>query len=114
MLEGRADLGVVRAVPQVPGLFVLPAGALPPHPLELIERPAFAHLLAELAQRFAHVVLDTPALGRAADAAVLAGHAQQTLLVLRQHHSSHRAVQAGVQALARHGATLGGVMLNGH
>ena len=114
LLEGRADLAAVRAVPQVPGLFVLTAGAPSPNPLALIERPAFAELLADLAQRFAHVVLDTPPLGRTADAAVLAGRAQQALLVVRQHHSSHRAVQAAVQALARHGATLAGVMLNAH
>lgn len=112
LLDGRADLGVIHAVPQVPGLYLLSAGAPPPNPLELLERPAFEHLLADLGQRFSQVVLDTPAAARCADAAVLAAHARQTLLVLRRHVSRQDGAQHFVQTLARRGATVAGVMLN--
>ena len=36
-------------------------GVTPPNPLELIERPAFALLMRELAGKFDHVIVDSPA-----------------------------------------------------
>ena len=52
---------VIQQVPGVPSLFVLPVGITPPNPLELVERPAFGLLMRELAAKFDHVVVDTPA-----------------------------------------------------
>ena len=39
----------------------MPVGISPPNPQELIERPTFGILLRELASRFDHVIVDTPA-----------------------------------------------------
>ena len=39
LLSGRADLSAALPVPGLTGLSVLPAGPLPPNPLELLSRP---------------------------------------------------------------------------
>lgn len=104
----------VLPVAQVPGLFLLPAGAAEGHPLELLESPAFAELLQQLAGRYAHVVVDTPAAELGADAAVIAAHCQAALLVVRQHHSRVQAVQDLCAAFAPRGTPVAGVFLNGH
>lgn len=104
----------VLPVAQVPGLFLLPAGAAEGHPLEWLESPAFAELLQQLAGRYAHVVVDTPAAELGADAAVIAAHCQAALLVVRQHHSRVQAVQDLCAAFAPRGTPVAGVFLNGH
>ena len=77
ILSGRADSQVIQQVPGVPSLFILPVGTTPPNPLELVERPAFGLLMRELATKFDHVVVDTPAAVHGADAMVIAARQQQ-------------------------------------
>jgi protein-tyrosine kinase len=83
MLSGRSRSLAVDAVPGLPALFVLRAGAVPPNPLELLEGPALAPLLADVAGKFEHVIVDTPAFEAGMDAAVLAAACGSGLMVLR-------------------------------
>ena len=48
-------LGVVR-VTEIPNLYLIPAGPLPPNPVELLSGPKLLGLLAELGKRFATIV----------------------------------------------------------
>ncbi|HEV7824622.1 MAG TPA: polysaccharide biosynthesis tyrosine autokinase [Mycobacteriales bacterium] len=64
------------------GICVLTAGRRVAHPAELIRSEAMAELLKYLAGRFDLVVVDSPPLTTAADAAVLARIAQSVLLVV--------------------------------
>jgi protein-tyrosine kinase len=61
ILSGRADQDSIVQLAAVPSLFVLPAGATPPNPLELVERSPFGRLMRELAGKFDHVLVDTAA-----------------------------------------------------
>ena len=70
VLSGRAPLDLTP-VPDLPSLFVLPVGTLPPNPLELLESGGFGALLTELAAKFEYVVVDTPSAGLGADAGVI-------------------------------------------
>ncbi len=60
-LLGRNDLQIIQPVVDIPQLYVLPAGIVPPNPLELLERPAFGMLMNKLTAHFDHVLVDTPA-----------------------------------------------------
>lgn len=112
VLSGRADLQCIQPVPFVTGLFVLPGGALPPNPLELIERPAFASLLRHLAARFDQVVIDTPAAIYGSDAQAIADRCAAALLVARRHASRLAPLQHLAAALAQGPARLAGLFLN--
>ena len=87
VLSGRTSSQVVQQVEGVPGLFVLPVGATPPNPLELVERPAFALLMRELLNKFDHVLVDTPAAAHGADAGVIAARCGAALLLARRNES---------------------------
>jgi capsular exopolysaccharide synthesis family protein len=112
MLDGRADYRSVRPVAQVPGLHLLPAGAPPAHPLELVERPEFALVMRQLRLRFSHIVVDTPAAADGPDAAVVAANCDAGLLVVQRHHSKMDALQRLLDAMRLAGTPLAGAVLN--
>jgi len=112
VLSGRADLQSIQPVSALPGLFMLPGGALPPNPLELIERPAFASLLRHLATRFDHVIVDTPAAIYGSDAQAIADRCTATLVVARRHVTRLAPLQQFIAALGQGPSRLVGVFLN--
>jgi len=96
----------------VPGLYVLPVGACPPNPLELVERPAFRRLLEKLAARFDHVVVDTPAAVYGTDAHVIAERCGAALMVARRDASRVANLHALIEAVAVPSTALLGVVMN--
>lgn len=112
MLSGRADPQAIRAVHGVGGLFVLPAGQVPPNPLELVERADFARLIALLKARFDHVIVDTPAARYGADALAIADRCGAALLLARRHASALAAVQALAGTLAEGPVRVAGLVVN--
>jgi protein-tyrosine kinase len=112
MLSGRADPQAIRAVHGVGGLFVLPAGQVPPNPLELVERADFARLIALLKARFDHVIVDTPAARYGADPLAIADRCGAALLLARRHASALAAVQALAGTLAEGPVRVAGLVVN--
>lgn len=114
VLAGRADPRVIQPMRHLPGLHVLPAGAPPPNPLELLQRPAFGHLLRDLLGRFAYVVVDTPAASQGADARVIAAACGASLVLARKGRSRLGATGALLKALSRGPGRIAGVVMNDH
>lgn len=112
VLSGRADHDSIVQVSAVEGLYVLPAGATPPNPLELVERASFAQLLRELVAKFDHVIVDTPAAALGADAAVVAARCGSALLLARKDKSAFVALQELVASFAGSHARIAGVVYN--
>ena len=75
-------------IPSLPGLSVLPAGAVPPNPQELIGRPVFADLLQSLGGEFDVVIVDTPSASEYAEAQIIATETSAALIVLRKNYTS--------------------------
>lgn len=112
LLSGRSESSGLKPIDGLPGLFLLPAGPIPPNPLELLERPAFGRVLAELGKQFDQVLIDTPAAEAGADAAVIAARAGAALMVTRQHSSPLMGAQALAAQLGELGVRLIGNVLN--
>ena len=112
MLSGRPDARAIQQVAGVPSLFVLPVGIAPPNPLELLECPAFAALMRDLAAEYDHVVVDTPAAVYGRDGAVIAARCGAALLVARQHQARAVALQDLVARLSENRARIAGVIVN--
>lgn len=112
ILSGRTRANVIHQVPGLPSLYVLPVGAVPPNPLELVQRPAFGLLMHELLTKFDYVVVDTPAASHGADARVLAAKCGAALVVGRKDKTRMKSMQALVGKLGKGPAQLAGVIMN--
>ncbi len=112
ILSGRSDSHVIQQVPGVSSLFVLPVGTTPPNPLELVERPAFGLLMRELASKFDHVIVDTPAAVHGADASVIAARCGAAMIVARKDRSRVAMLQDLVASFEGSPAKLAGVIVN--
>lgn len=87
LLAGRAAAHeAVQDIASLPGLAVLPAGAIPPNPQDLLLRPTFPQLLRQLGRQGALVLIDCPA-SSVTDAQTIAVRAGAALIVVRRHTS---------------------------
>jgi tyrosine-protein kinase Etk/Wzc len=96
----------------VDGLYVLPTGALPPNPAELLGSPAMRSTLEQLSGMFDLLVLDTPPLLVASDAAILSRVADGTLLVVRAGQTERTAARQAMAQLLTVQARILGAVLN--
>ena len=112
MLVGRAGPEAVVSIPSLQDLSVLPAGAIPPNPQELLGRQEFSRLLQSLGQDFSVIIIDTPSAGECADAHTVAVRAGAALMVARQNKSSVPQISKFAQGLREFGVTLVGSVLN--
>jgi len=98
---------------EIEGLDVLPCGPAPFNPAEMLNSPAFAEKLEELADRYDLVLLDSPPITAVADARILAACADVSLLVIRLESSKRKQAEAARDGLRSVGARLIGVAVNG-
>lgn len=113
LLAGRAELA--EAVIRIPGLIdlsVLPAGATPPNPQELLARPVFNALMATAAGQYDIVIVDTPAGTETADSQTIAARTRGAVVVARRNATSSPALQVFVTSLQHSGVTVVGSVLN--
>ncbi len=108
--EGTLDKAVKST--EVPNLFVLPCGPIPPNPAELLHTQAFADLLKAAGERFDRIVLDSPPLNAVSDSAVLATRADGVVLVLRAGKTNREAARRALRSLADVQAQMYGAILN--
>jgi len=112
VLSGRADLSAALPVSGLTGLAVLPAGPLPPNPLELLSRASFAALVAKSQSEYDIVLIDTPPATEYADAQCIAFRARDVLLVTRQDHSRFAYTESAVRELSEASARIVGTVMN--
>lgn len=111
VLSGRGQKASLR-IPGLFGLSVLPAGAQPPNPLELLARPRFPQLLKMLAQKFDVILLDSPASSEYADAQMLAVRAGATMIVVRKNATRVWQARGVAGNSGQTSATIVGTVLN--
>jgi chain length determinant protein tyrosine kinase EpsG len=112
ILSGRAGPEAIQRIPSLDNLSVLPAGALPPNPQELLTRPMFAHLLRELSTHVDMILLDSPPAAESADAQTLAMRAGAALVVVRRNASRMARLQHVSQSVTRAKGTVVGAVFN--
>lgn len=112
MLAGRAGFSAVTRIPNLLNLSVLTAGTVPPNPGELLSRAETPIKLADFAEHYDVILIDTSAAEAAADAIMVAARTQGALLVLRQDHTQLATAAAFKAHLNSAGASLVGSVLN--
>jgi protein-tyrosine kinase len=112
LLSGRSGEHAISAIADLPSLFLLPGGPIPPNPIELIERPAFSMLMRELVSKFDYVIVDTPAAIYGSDASALAIKCGSALCLARQGNSKLSGMQDLIATMSAGSVKLAGVIMN--
>jgi len=97
---------------QVPGLFLLPRGAVTHASGELFLQPGTRPFLQAAASQYDYVILDTPPVMAADDVSSLAPLVDGVLFVIRAQHTSARIARAALEVLYQRGIKVLGLVFN--
>lgn len=112
ILVGNATLEQGIRPSGIAGLSVIPAGTLPPNPLEFLGGERMHDLLGTLRERFDVVLIDTPPVLVTADAALMGVQADGVVLVVRAGKSERVAARHAVEQIVHVGGRILGAVLN--
>jgi len=94
------------------GLFVMPAGAIPPNPAELIGSDEMCRLVKALRASFNYIVIDSPPIASFTDSVLISPLVDGVVLVVHGGRVSRGIVRRSRQMLQDVGAKILGVVLN--
>lgn len=112
LLVGNATIEQAVRPSGIAGLSIVPAGTLPPNPLEFLGGERMHDLLGTLRERFDVVLIDTPPVLVTADAALMGVQADGVVLVVRAGKSERVAARHAVQQIVHLGGRILGAVLN--
>ena len=93
-------------------LDVLPAGVVPPNPLELLSSNRFKLVIKELKEHYDYIIMDSPPVVAVSDPRVLASIADGVVFVVKADHTTHKLAKKGVKKLLDMGTHIIGTVLN--
>jgi succinoglycan biosynthesis transport protein ExoP len=102
---------VIQKLP-IANLSLLPCGPIPPNPAELIISDRMKEMLKELAERYDHIIIDSPPLINVTDPVILSTMVDGVILVVHGGKSTRDIVRRARQELTTVGAKIFGVVLN--
>jgi capsular exopolysaccharide synthesis family protein len=112
ILTGQAEADSLPVPSGIESLRIVPAGPSTANPLQIVDSPKFRQYLARACGAFEYVVVDTPALLRASEAAPLAAWAGSVVLVVRTGATPNDALRKSAALLNKAGVRVVGVVLN--
>lgn len=112
ILEGSLSLTEAVHPSDIPNLSVVTSGVPPHNPGDLLERIALRELLASVRDRFDWILIDSPPVMAASDAALLAQMSSAVLFVIGAQMTTYRDARAAVEQLERAHTKILGAVLN--
>ncbi len=103
---------VILPLPEVPNLWILPAGPIPPQPAELLGSSVMKDHIAHWRNEFDHVIIDTPPCLSVTDAVLLSPEADRVILVARAGQTTKPALRRACDLLLQVNARVMGIVLN--
>jgi succinoglycan biosynthesis transport protein ExoP len=98
--------------PEVPSLWILPAGPIPPQPAELLGSTVMKDHIARWRNEFDHIIIDTPPCLSVTDAVLLSPEADRVILVARSGQTTRPALRRACDLLLQVNARVMGIVLN--
>ena len=111
-LSGMVNANEIVNETDVPGLYLVFAGARVPNAAELLGHPSFGKLIEALKDTFDYVIVDAPPLGQVIDCAVIAPHLDGVFLLVDVNHNSYKLTRRIKTQLDKSGGKVLGVVLN--
>lgn len=111
-LVGSGEYDDIVRPTEVPNLFVIPSGPVPPNPIELLGSPRMRELIEMNRDLFEYLVIDSPPVLGLADAVVLATLSDGLVLVVRAGLTPRDIAQRAKRHLRDVNARIIGAVLN--
>jgi capsular exopolysaccharide synthesis family protein len=112
LVAGQAQVSQCVFFDERAGIHILPAGTVPPNPLELLSSRRFEDVIMKLREAFDIVVIDSAPLQLVSDAQVLSQFASSVIYVVKADGTPYQVAQNGLKKLRRVNAPILGVVLN--
>jgi len=112
VLTGSANLKDVIQESEVPNLFVVPCGVIPPNPGELLVSARFRQILETLGQFFDYVVIDSPPINNVSDSRMLGQLCDRIVIVAKAFGTSRHQIRQAVDHMAESRKRIAGMVLN--
>lgn len=111
-LSGAANAADLLRQTDVPGLYIMFAGARIPNAAEALESKSFKKLIPALKESFDYIIVDAPPLGRVIDCAIIAPELDGVLMVIDATNNSYKLERRIKNQLEKTGARVLGAVLN--
>lgn len=111
-LSRDVDLKSLIQKLEIPNLSLLPCGAIPPNPAELISSQKMKNMIKELSAHYDHILIDSPPLMNVTDPVILSTLVDGVILVVHGGKSNKHVIQRTRRELMNVGAKIFGVVLN--
>ena len=112
LVAGHAQVSQCVFFDERAGIHILPAGTVPPNPLELLSSKRFDDVVTKLKEAFDIVLIDSAPLQLVSDAQVLSQFASSVIYVVKADATPYQVAQNGLKKLRRVNAPILGVVLN--
>jgi succinoglycan biosynthesis transport protein ExoP len=113
LLTGSSKVeNTITHVPQLPNLFLLPAGPPPPHPAELLGSAIMKKYIAQWREQYDHVIFDTPPALSVTDSILLSVDMDSVVLVIRSGNTTKAALRRTRELLTQVNANVLGLVVN--
>jgi capsular exopolysaccharide synthesis family protein len=113
LLTGSSRIeNTITNLPQMPNLFLLPAGPPPPHPAELLGSSLMKQYIEEWRGQYDHVIFDTPPALSVTDSILLSVDMDSVVLVVRSGNTTKAALRRTRELLDQVNARVLGVVVN--
>jgi succinoglycan biosynthesis transport protein ExoP len=111
-VSGTAELEDCIEHKDALGVHVMPAGVIPPNPLEMISSKKFVDALEVLREKFDRIVIDSAPVQAVSDALILASYADSVVYVIKADATAATDVYKGINSIVGSNEPLTGVVLN--
>lgn len=113
VLRGTAEVADAVQTTKVPDFFVMPCGARPRDPAELLSRPQYEQLLLLLKDSYDIVVIDTPPVLAVTDPCSVAPRVDGVVICMRLSRHTRELGRRALEQLRDVGANMAGIVING-
>jgi tyrosine-protein kinase Etk/Wzc len=111
-ISGDIPIGQALHQTTVKGLTMIPTGAIPPNPAELLLHKRFSNCLSVLTPRYDHIIIDSPPILAVTDATIIGQMVGGTLMVLKAGEHPMREIELAVKRLKQAEVNLRGILFN--
>jgi capsular exopolysaccharide synthesis family protein len=111
-LSGNSTLRSIIKPSNIPHLFYISSGPIPPNPSELISSQLFRTTMRFLEEKFDHIILDSPPVLGFADSIILSTFVDGVILVVQGSKTPVETLQRSKDALLQVNAKILGVVIN--